>query len=379
VGTTHRGTETRRRFLIDNGRAVLGLSVFAQAACSTSPQPTGGPDHGSLAPTLIADLEKQVPSLMKSARVPGMAIAILANGRLAWSRSFGVTNMASKASVTVDTLFNAASISKTVFAYAVMKLCERGLLDLDKALTTYTAERWVKDDPRFDQITARHVLSHTSGLQNWSSKGDPLRIHFAPGSQWLYSGEGYSYLQSIVSRLTGHDIDSYMRANIFEPFGMTSSGYIWNDAYADRYAAPHDGSGNLVPQSHPTATEAARYGSAGGLFTTANQYARFLAEVINPGPADAVRLTGASRDEMVRPQVRVDEGSSWALGWRIVHGKGGDLITHGGENVGFQNFIAASIQRRAGYVILSNGDNGIEIIGKLTNGATPLNGLVSGA
>jgi CubicO group peptidase (beta-lactamase class C family) len=276
-------------------------------------------------------------------------------------------------------LFNAASISKTVFAYAVMKLSERGLLDLDKPLTTYTDERWLEDDPRFDQITARHVLSHTSGLQNWSSKDDPLRIHFAPGSKWLYSGEGYSFLQSIVTRVTGHDIDAYVRSNIFDPFGMTSSGYVWNDAYADRYAAPHDGRGNIVRESRPTVTEAARYGSAGGLFTTATEYARFLAEVVDPRPADAFRLTSRSRDEMIRPQVRVDDSSSWALGWRIVHGRGGDLLTHGGENVGFQNFIAASIQRKSGYVLLTNGDNGIEIIGKLTNGATPLNDLVSGA
>jgi CubicO group peptidase (beta-lactamase class C family) len=320
----------RRRFLVESGRAALGLSVFSQATCSTPTQPTAGPDRSPLPATLIAALEKQVPALMESARVPGMAIAILANGRLAWSRGFGVTNATSKTPVATNTLFNAASISKTVFAYAVMKLCERRLFDLDKPLTMYTAERWIKDDPRFDQITARHVLSHTSGMQNWRSKDDRLRIHFAPGSQWLYSGEGYSFLQSIVSRLTGRDIDSYMKTSIFEPFGMTSSGYVWNEEYADRYAAPHDGKGSLLPQPHPTATEAARYGSAGGLFTTATEYAQFLAEVISPQPADAFRLTGASRDEMVRPQVKVDDNSSWALGWRIVHGKGGDLITHRG-------------------------------------------------
>ena len=166
----------RRRFLIESGRAALGLGVFSQAACSTSPQPTASPAPSPLAPALIADLEKQVPALMESARVPGMAIALLANGRPAWSRSFGVTNVTSKAPVTGDTLFNAASISKTVFAYAVMKLSERRVLNLDTPLTTYTEDRWLKDDPRFDQITARHVLSHTSGLQNWRSKDDPLQI-----------------------------------------------------------------------------------------------------------------------------------------------------------------------------------------------------------
>ena len=128
----------------------------------------------------------------------------------------------------------------------------------------------------------------------------------------------------------------------------------------------------------PPAPDAARYGSAGGLLTTATEYARFLLEVIDPKPSDAFRLTRASRDEMIRPQVKVDDSSSWALGWRIIHGKNGDLISHGGENIGFQNFTAASVERKSGYVIMTKGDNGIEIIAKLTNGSTALNTVVEG-
>lgn len=344
----------RRELLTAGGRAALGVSLLPLAPCSAGAQLFATPADRAPWETLLADLEKQIPGLMADAKTPGLSIAIIRDAKVLWRRGFGVRDSASKEPVDNDTVFEACSVSKTVFAYAVMKLSERRVLNLDTPLSAYTADRWLKDDPRFDQITARHVLSHTSGLQNWRSKDDPLRIHFTPGSQWLYSGEGYSFLQSIVTRLTGRDIDTYTRSNIFDPFGMTSSGYVWNDAYADRYAAPHDGKGNIVPQSHPTAAEAARYGSAGGLFTTATEYAQFFAEIVNPRPADAFRLTSGSRDEMVRPQVRVDDGSSWALGWRIVHGKGGDLITHGG-------------------------DNGIQIIGKLTNGATPLNALVSGA
>jgi hypothetical protein len=81
---------------------------------------------------------------------------------------------------------------------------------------------------------------------------------------------------------------------------------------------------------------------------------------------------------MIRPHVKVDDSSSWALGWRIIHGTSGDLISHGGENVGFQNFVAASIERKAGYIIMTNGDNGINVIAKLTNGPTPLNALFAG-
>lgn len=81
---------------------------------------------------------------------------------------------------------------------------------------------------------------------------------------------------------------------------------------------------------------------------------------------------------MIRPQVKVDDVSSWALGWQILHQKKGDLLSHGGDNPGFKAFVLASADRKAGYVILTNGDRGMDVIGKLVNGDTPLNVFVSG-
>ena len=192
----------RRLFLIQSGRAALGLSVLPLAACSRPQRSTR--ESGENPPTaLIAELEAQIPPVLAAAQVPGLSIAIVRDARNVWSRGFGVRNSVSKARVDTDTLFEVGSVSKTVFAYAVMKLCEKGVLDLDRPLTNYVSERWIDGDPRFGQITARHVLSHTSGLQNWRSKEEPLRIDFTPGSRWEYSGEGYSYLQLVVAHLTG--------------------------------------------------------------------------------------------------------------------------------------------------------------------------------
>jgi len=123
---------------------------------------------------------------------------------------------------------------------------------------------------------------------------------------------------------------------------------------------------------------AARYGAAGGLSTTATEYARFLIEVLDPRPSDAFRLTRASRDEMIRPHVKVDDSSAWALGWQIRHQKNGNLLSHGGSNPGFKSFVLASTERKSAYVILTNGDNGGDVIGKLTSGDTPLNEFVTG-
>jgi CubicO group peptidase (beta-lactamase class C family) len=212
----------------------------------------------------------------------------------------------------------------------------------------------------------------------------------------MYSGEGYSYLQLVVAHLTGQvsmqacetlhdgvkvcatDIDAYLKTNLLHPFGMVSSGYVREGRFAKRIAGPHDQQARPIERPHATPILAARYGAAGGLSTTPTEYARFLIEVLDPKPADPYRLTLASRDEMLRPQVKLNDSASWALGWQILHRKTGDLISHGGDNPGYKAFMLASVARRSGYIIVTNGDNGTEVIAKLANGDTPLNQFVTG-
>ena len=129
--------------------------------------PTARPDRRSAA--LIADLEQRIPRALAEHNVPGLSIALVRASQLVWQRGFGMADAASKLPVDAGTIFEAQSMSKPVFAYAVLKLCEAGVLALDTPLTTYTPERPVSGDPRMDFITARHVLSHTTGFQNWRS------------------------------------------------------------------------------------------------------------------------------------------------------------------------------------------------------------------
>jgi CubicO group peptidase (beta-lactamase class C family) len=368
------------------------LALLPLAACSRPPQPQAAQETGASA-DVIASLEAQIPSLMATAHVPGLSIALVKNGALVWSRGFGVRHAGANAPVDADTVFEAGSVSKTVFAYAVMKLHEQRILDLDTPLTKYVPERWLPD-PRFDQITARQVLSHTTGLPNWRSKDDPLRIQFTPGSKWHYSGEGYSFLQLVVAHLTGRvdgsrcetmydglevcatEFEEYMKARLLRPLGMSSSGYAWDDALAARVAGPHDKDGTPVSRPRATPFSAARFGAAGNLSTTANDYARFMIEVLGPRTNDPCCLTRASRDEMVRPHVKVDDSTSWALGWAIVHDRRGALISHSGDNPGFKSYMLASVERKSGYVMFTNSDSGFDVMGKLINGDTPLNMFV---
>jgi hypothetical protein len=103
-----------------------------------------------------------------------------------------------------------------------------------------------------------------------------------------------------------------------------------------------------------------------------------LLEVLDPKPSDAYRLSRTTRDEMIRPQVKVDESSSWALGWQVFQGKSGDVISHGGDNPGFKAFVVASAPRKSGWVILMNGDNAGPIIQALVDEKCPLNEVIAG-
>src|SRR3954463_11891030 len=144
----------RRTFLVKSSRAAVSTCFF--------PFMTRGAE--SRRNVLVAELETLVPKLMQESIVPGLSVALVDGGKMFWHRAFGIKDTATKGRVEQETLFEAASISKTVFAYAVMKLCDKGVLNLDTPLIKYGATPLLEGDERMEQITARHVLSHTSGF-----------------------------------------------------------------------------------------------------------------------------------------------------------------------------------------------------------------------
>ncbi|GAB4025813.1 hypothetical protein GCM10028809_07980 [Spirosoma gilvum] len=323
---------------------------------------------------------------MQEARVPGLSMALVQDGKLCWQQGFGVKKASSKEPVTVDTVFECASISKTVFAYAILKLCEKKVIDLDTPLTQYAAKPFLEGDPQLKLITARHVLSHTTGFPEIRSGDTPLKIYFKPGEKFNYSGEGYYYLQSVVTHLLGKedrtncsqyeagmtvcatDFDLFMKRTLLQPFGMKSSGYLWRAGFEKLAAQPHDVNGKVLVKPKPMAPDVARYGAMGGLLTTCTDYANFLIEVLAPKPADAFRLTKAYHDAMLRPQIKLKEGEKidgadgWALGWAIQQRKTGDVILHSGGQSGFRSLTMGSVSRKSGFVMLTNSDNGGRVI-----------------
>src|SRR6476661_4204601 len=158
-----------------------------------------------------------------------------------------------------------------------------------------------------------------------------------------------------------------MKSNVLQPLGMASSGYLWHERLSKKLVRPHDDRGRPLPIRKYTSADAARYGSMGGLLTTATNYARFLIAIMDPGPADAFHLKQASIREMLTPQVKVEDGPgysiSWALGWKVAKtDEFGVLVSHGGDQSGFHSLAEMSMGRKSAYVILTNGENGWKLI-----------------
>lgn len=302
--------------------------------------------------------------------MPGVSIAIVRGGRLAWQGAFGVKDAGTNEPVDINTAFAACSDTKPVFAYGVLKLCERGVLDLDTPLTKYTTRR-ITADPRIERITTRHVLSHTSGFPNWR-QGRDLPIEFDPGSRYQYSGEGFSYLQSVVVEITHKSFVDFMHDDVLKPLGMTASRVAYEEgaAYARQVAQGHDQNGKRFPDNPVTpqkrAEDLATYGAAAALKTTPTDFATFLLEFLDPKPANAFRLNETSRAEMLRPQVKKTDGTWEGLAWALEQHEGTSMLfTHSGQASGWYCMAAGSAERRSGLMVMVNGDTYVPFLLKM--------------
>jgi CubicO group peptidase (beta-lactamase class C family) len=196
---------------------VITICLIVHVAFAQKSRP-----RATLNNAAVSRLEQTIPHLMTEADIPGLSIAVIRDSKVIWTRGFGVTNSETKARVNDNTVFEAASLTKPVFAYAVLKLVDNGKLDLDTPLVKYLPGRYdVGDDPRLDQITARRVLSHTTGFPNWRPRGDKtLKMYFSPGLRFSYSGEGFVYLSKVVEQITGESQQAFIKRTVFDPLDM---------------------------------------------------------------------------------------------------------------------------------------------------------------
>ena len=344
------------------------LTTFAGAVCLVSATLTSGNSPAGDVQQLIAD-----------ARVPGLSMAVIRDGNLEPMTAVGVRNSQSSAPVDDQTIFDAASLSKPVFAYAVLQLVDAGALTLDTPLSQYVPD-YVPDDPRAAGVTVRHVLSHSSGLPNWRSANLPLRTYFAPGERFSYSGEGFVWLQRVVEAIAREPIDVVLHRLVFKPLAMRRSSYVWQSAFDANYADPHDAMLAADLKKKPSIAN-----TAASLQTTAGDYAKFLQAVLS-----GARLRTETARLWLAPQIALrrrcveclvpdipenDTQIAWGLGWGLEPGSGTFFQWGDNDHGRFKAFAMGSTQDRTAVVVFTNGFNGMsimpELIGTTLPGAHP--------
>jgi CubicO group peptidase (beta-lactamase class C family) len=312
---------------------------------------------------------------MQRLHVPGVSIAVIRNGRIAWARGYGGSYENGPA-ITPATLFQAASISKPVSALGALRMVDAKQLDLDADIDTELASWKLPPGPGASHATLRQLLSHTAGTTVSGFPGyaagaplptlvqvldgtppantKPVRIDTPPGGAWRYSGGGYAVVQQAMIDRGGKPFADLMLDGVLKPLGMNDSSFAQPlpKALVARAALPHDEDGKPYKGGAYTYPELA----AAGLWTTPSDLARFALGVQDLAAGRSKLLSPALARAMLQP---VKNG--YALGFEV-EGKGDSLsFGHGGSNAGYQNSLYAFTRHGDGAVVMTNGDGGAEL------------------
>ncbi len=348
---------------------LLHLACLVLAcACSAS--------AGATVPTADA-LDSGVRAAMQATGAQGMAIAVIDDGRVVHVRAHGKRNAAGDP-LTEDTVMYGASLTKAAFGHAVLQLVQDGRLDLDRSIAEYLPQPlpdyanqagygpWqdLAGDERWRLITPRMLLTHSAGFANFAflEPDGKLRIHFAPGSRYAYSGEGMILLQFVLERGLGVDVGELMQQRVFDPLGMARTSLTWRADFADNLADGWRADGSVEPHD-----QRSRVRAAGSMDTTMTDAARLVAghvrgeglgaEGSSGFLAPGLPITTASQFPTLQPEAPPTSrhpGLTAGLGVVVFEGPQGRGYYKGGHNDSTGNTMVCLERGRRCVVILAN-------------------------
>ncbi len=381
---------SRRKFLRTSGLGLVSLCI-------------GGFELKVLSSWIPKEvLQNRIPQLLQSAGLSRLSMSVLENGNI-WSKQFGTpgadTNL---------TVFEAGSLSKPLAAVLALQLQSQGKLDLNKPLADYWSPPELQNVEQAQQVTAVHVLSHASGLQNWRFNAqDRLKLNFIPGTDFSYSGEGYVWLQQVMEHLTGSGYADLISKQVLTPLGMSNSSFDYKAELFDQMVPGHQRDGSLgdnygerigrafkkiastqntnlsewqmpkvlsefknVEPNLPALPVFVAPNAAGSLACTAEDYIRFIQALLAKDPQ-----LGLSKQDYVSlftKESKVTADISWGLGWGLAGNSIGEMIFHTSETRFFKGVALIDPKANKALTILTNGANGDRVYDQVSRQTTDL-------
>lgn len=366
---------TRNRYLITIlPILLLSFSVQAQSINRLDARPINA-----------TELTSYIRKLMDTAKVAGLCIVVFNNNKPVYSKTFGYANLPKKEIFTDTSHLYGASFSKAVFTYLVMQLVGEGIINLDKPLVQYLPKSLLsytfpgklknyqdlEGDKRYEKITARMCLDHTTGFPNfrWFEPDKKLRIKFTPGTRVSYSGEGMYLLQVVIQELMHTDLETLAQQRIFGPLLMANTSYKWQPRFEQNLVVGHDAAGTTL--GFPRRPDA---NAAGSMITTLSDYTKFYTALLQ-----SKGLKRSQWKEMTSPQIRIHSIKqfgplSWkdstlndniqlayGLGFGIIQTPNGRGYFKEGNDQGWGHYSIAFPDKKIAIVIMTNSDNGESI------------------
>lgn len=312
----------------------------------------------------IPNFDRKIQEVMDGAGVPAISLAVIDDGKIVFDKTYGVKQLTKRNLVNDSTLFEAASLSKGFLAFVANKLIGEGQLNLDTPMYKYLSYPPLLHDPRYKLITARMILSHCSGIENWQSNNnaDTLEILSNPGEKYIYSGEGYQYLALAIEKILHMTYDDYVRTMVIDPLKLqhTYTYFSADSTWPGNYANGHDNFGKEVTKWKNTSSV-----PASGVNITAGDYAALIVATF-----DKKHLDSRVVDSMVKPRIRLDPSDSslcFGLGFAVQYTTGDTIIFHNGHNTGFRSMVWYSVVHHRGIVMLTNSERENVIEGKIND------------
>ena len=351
-------------------RTIELLSVLLTFAATLPLTAQSPPDKA------VQRLESSITQSMRDQKIPGFAIGVVKDGRLVYSRGFGVMKVGDpNRPVSAETLFHMASITKPFVATALMQLVERQKVNLDDPVTKYLPYFRLKD-PRYKDITVRQMVTHTSGmpdvtnyywdkpeyddgaLERYVRSLDDKLLRWAPGKEFRYSNMAFEVLGDLVAKVSGKSFEDYVEENILKPVGMKSSTLLYKKAdqanLADGYTLTK---GTLVPVAHYPYNRA--HTPSSNLHSNVEDMARWVRVNLNRGELDGCRiLKNSTYDALWKPAAPLP-GRNWHVGisWFLAESNGEEIVMHNGGDDGFATHLAFAPRLKAGVVMMANCDH----------------------